>query len=46
MENIISAAVGTGARAIHPGFGFLSENSLLWKSAKYVILHSLVQHQK
>jgi acetyl-CoA carboxylase biotin carboxylase subunit len=27
MRNILSAAVGTGAQAIHPGFGFLSENS-------------------
>lgn len=27
MENIISAAIGTGAEAIHPGFGFLSENT-------------------
>lgn len=27
MESIISAALGTGAEAIHPGFGFLSENS-------------------
>ena len=27
MENIISATVLTGAAAIHPGFGFLSENS-------------------
>lgn len=26
MENIISATVNTGADAIHPGFGFLSEN--------------------
>ena len=26
MENIISATVNTGAEAIHPGFGFLSEN--------------------
>ena len=26
MENIISAAVATKAEAIHPGFGFLSEN--------------------
>lgn len=26
MENIISAAVLTGCNAIHPGFGFLSEN--------------------
>jgi acetyl-CoA carboxylase biotin carboxylase subunit len=27
MENIISAAIQTKAEAIHPGFGFLSENS-------------------
>ena len=27
MKNIISAAVATKAEAIHPGFGFLSENS-------------------
>lgn len=27
MSNIISATVLTGAQAIHPGFGFLSENS-------------------
>ncbi|WP_281164270.1 acetyl-CoA carboxylase biotin carboxylase subunit [Liquorilactobacillus sicerae] len=27
MQNILSAAVGTGAEAIHPGYGFLSENS-------------------
>ena len=27
MNQIISAAVVTGAQAIHPGFGFLSENS-------------------
>ena len=27
MENILSAAIVTGADAIHPGFGFLSENS-------------------
>ena len=34
MENIISAAVGTGAQAIHPGFGFLSENSLFAEKCK------------
>ncbi|MBR1445062.1 MAG: acetyl-CoA carboxylase biotin carboxylase subunit [Firmicutes bacterium] len=28
MHNIISAACLTGAQAIHPGFGFLSENSI------------------
>jgi acetyl-CoA carboxylase biotin carboxylase subunit len=27
MQNIISATVLTGAEAIHPGFGFLSENA-------------------
>ena len=27
MERIISAAVVSGADAVHPGFGFLSENS-------------------
>ncbi len=27
MEAIISAAVATGAEAIHPGYGFLSENA-------------------
>lgn len=27
MQNIISATVLTGAQAIHPGFGFLAENS-------------------
>lgn len=27
MPNIITAAVETKAQAIHPGFGFLSENS-------------------
>lgn len=27
MEQIISATITSGADAIHPGFGFLSENS-------------------
>lgn len=27
MEQIISATIATGAQAIHPGFGFLSENA-------------------
>ncbi|MEE1242991.1 acetyl-CoA carboxylase biotin carboxylase subunit [Frisingicoccus sp.] len=27
MENIISATINSGADAIHPGFGFLSENA-------------------
>lgn len=33
MQNVLSAALITGADAIHPGFGFLSENS---KFAKIV----------
>ncbi len=28
MENIITAAISKGAEAIHPGFGFLSENAV------------------
>ena len=28
MQSILSAAVVTKAQAIHPGFGFLSENSV------------------
>ncbi|MFW5889050.1 MAG: acetyl-CoA carboxylase biotin carboxylase subunit [Bacillota bacterium] len=28
MENIITAAINKGAEAIHPGFGFLSENAV------------------
>ena len=31
MESIISAAVTSGADAIHPGFGFLSENPVFAK---------------
>ena len=27
QENIVTAAISKGAEAIHPGFGFLSENS-------------------
>lgn len=27
IKNILSAAIGTGAQAIHPGYGFLSENA-------------------
>ena len=27
MQNILAAAIGTGAQAIPPGFGFLSENA-------------------
>ena len=34
MENIINATLLTGAEAIHPGFGFLSENSKFAKMCK------------
>lgn len=31
ITNILTAAIGTGAQAIHPGFGFLSENATFAK---------------
>jgi acetyl-CoA carboxylase, biotin carboxylase subunit len=34
MENILSATVLTGSEAIHPGFGFLSENSKFAKMCR------------
>ena len=34
MEAVISAAVATGAQAIHPGYGFLSENAKFAKLCK------------
>jgi acetyl-CoA carboxylase biotin carboxylase subunit len=39
IDNIISAALTTGADAIHPGFGFLSENA---NFARIVQKHGLV----
>lgn len=30
MENILSVATLSGCDAIHPGFGYLSENSTVW----------------
>ncbi len=41
MNAVLSAAVLTGAEAIHPGFGFLSENSNLRLCAKRLALSSL-----
>jgi acetyl/propionyl-CoA carboxylase alpha subunit len=34
MDRIIQAAVSTGADAIHPGYGFLSENDLFAKAVQ------------
>ena len=39
MPSIISAALITGAEAIHPGYGFLSENAAF---AEMVEAHNLV----
>ncbi|MBJ7687525.1 acetyl-CoA carboxylase biotin carboxylase subunit [Weissella confusa] len=36
MKNILSAALLTGAEAIHPGYGFLSENELFVEMAEAV----------
>ena len=36
MENIISATIISGADAIHPGFGFLSENSKICRAVRAV----------
>lgn len=36
VKNILAAAVGTGAQAIHPGFGFLSENAEFAQMCKEV----------
>jgi acetyl-CoA carboxylase biotin carboxylase subunit len=34
MDKIINAALNTGAQAIHPGYGFLSENSVFAQKVK------------
>ena len=34
MKNILAAAVGTGAEAIHPGYGFLSEEITVNKNVE------------
>lgn len=39
MERILAAAVATGADAIHPGFGFLSETADLRLYVRDVELH-------
>lgn len=39
MENIITAAINKGAEAIHPGFGFLSENPRFAELCETVGIH-------
>ena len=39
MENIITAAINYGAEAIHPGFGFLSENPQFAELCETVGIH-------
>jgi acetyl/propionyl-CoA carboxylase alpha subunit len=34
MHRIIEAALATGAQAIHPGYGFLSETRSSWRPAR------------
>ena len=46
MERIISAAKNTDADAIHPGFGFLSENADFVRYVKKMVLHLSDQVQK
>ena len=40
---IIDVALKSGAQAIHPGFGFLSENKHLWLMSKTQVLLSSAQ---
>ena len=37
MERVLGAAMAVGADAIHPGFGFLSENSKFVRTIKYIM---------
>jgi len=46
MSNIIAAAEITNADAIHPGYGFLSENAKFSKFVKSIILSLLVLLEK
>ena len=43
MKNILSAATALGVDAIHPGFGFLSENATFARLVKPVELRLLVR---
>ena len=39
MDRLISTALATKAEAIHPGFGFLSENADLQRNVRSSALH-------
>lgn len=41
-ERVVEAALKTGAEAIHPGYGFLSENAEFSKACKKILLYLLV----
>ena len=43
MERILSAALVTGADAVHPGFGFLSENARFADNMNKSILHLVLK---
>lgn len=46
MEQIISATMVSGADAIHPGFGFLSENARFAELCENAGSHLWVRHQR
>ena len=45
IEAIVSAAKEVGADAVHPGYGFLSENATFAQLLQKKELHSLVLRQ-
>ena len=45
-DRIIAAALRTGAQAIHPGYGFLSENPDFVEAVQAAGLQSLNENQK
>ena len=46
MNSILSAAISTGCQAIHPGYGFLSENATFVEMVESCHIILLVQRQK